>query len=40
LVITIGIDAHSRSHAAVAIDEQGRLLEGIEVAAGSADSHS
>jgi transposase len=34
LVITIGIDAHSRSHAAVAIDEQGRLLEGIEVAAG------
>jgi transposase len=33
-VIIVGIDAHSRSHAAAAIDEQGRLLDGIEVGAG------
>src|SRR4051812_20768087 len=33
-VIVVGIDAHSRSHAAAAIDEQGRLLEEIEVRAG------
>jgi transposase len=33
-VIIIGIDAHSRSHAAAAIDEQGRLFDGIEVGAG------
>jgi transposase len=33
-VIIVGIDAHSRSHAAAAIDEHGRLLEGIEVGAG------
>jgi transposase len=33
-MITVGIDAHSRSHAAAAIDERGRLLEGIEVGAG------
>src|SRR6266581_1738130 len=33
-MIIVGIDAHSRSHAAAAIDEHGRLLEGIEVAAG------
>jgi transposase len=33
-VIIVGIDAHSRSHAAAAIDEHGRLLETIEVAAG------
>jgi transposase len=31
-VIIVGIDAHSRSHAAAAIDEHGRLLEAIEVA--------
>ena len=34
-MIIVGIDPHSRSHAAAAIDEQGRLLEGIEVAAGA-----
>jgi transposase len=34
LVIIVGIDAHSRSHAAAAIDEHGRLREGIEVGAG------
>ncbi len=33
-MIIVGIDAHSRSHAAAAIDEQGRLIEGIEVDAG------
>ncbi len=35
-MIIIGIDAHSRSHTAAAIDEQGRLLEHVEVAAGPA----
>jgi transposase len=35
LVVIIGIDAHSRSHAAAAIDEHGRLLEAIEVGAGA-----
>src|SRR3989442_13453024 len=34
-MIIVGIDAHSRSHTAAAINEQGRLLEGIEVAAGA-----
>src|SRR6266581_1026490 len=34
-MIIVGIDAHSRSHTAAAIDEQGRLLEGIDVAAGA-----
>jgi hypothetical protein len=34
-MIIVGIDAHSRSHAAAAIDEHGRLLEGIEVGAGA-----
>lgn len=34
-MIIVGIDAHSRSHAAVAIDEHGRLLEAIEVSAAS-----
>src|SRR5205809_305014 len=33
-MIIVGIDPHSRSHAAAAIDEQGRLIEGIEVDAG------
>lgn len=33
-MIIVGIDAHSRSHAAAAIDGHGRLLEGIEVGAG------
>jgi transposase len=33
-VIIVGIDAHSRSHAAAAIDEHGRLLDGLEVGAG------
>ena len=33
-MIIVGIDAHSRSHAAAAIDEHGRLLEAIEVGAG------
>src|SRR5581483_9901918 len=33
-VIIVGIDAHSRAHVAAAIDEQGRLLGSIEVAAG------
>jgi transposase len=32
-VITIGIDPHSRTHAAAALDEQGRVL--VEVAVGS-----
>ena len=34
-MIIVGIDAHSRSHTAAAIDEQGRLLQAIEVAAGA-----
>ncbi|MGH7477898.1 MAG: IS110 family transposase [Longimicrobiales bacterium] len=34
-MIIVGIDAHSRSHAAAAIDEHGRPLEGIEVSAGA-----
>lgn len=34
-MIIVGIDAHSRSHAAAAIDEQGRLLKAIEVGAGA-----
>jgi transposase len=33
-VIVVGIDPHSRLHAATAVDEQGRLLEGIEVGSG------
>jgi transposase len=33
-MIIVGIDPHSRTHAAAAVDEQGRLLEGVEVAAG------
>jgi transposase len=33
-MIIVGIDPHSRSHVAAAIDEQGRLVEGIEVDAG------
>jgi transposase len=33
-VIIVGIDPHSRSHAAAAVDEQGRLLEAIEVGSG------
>jgi transposase len=33
-VIIVGIDPHSRSHAAAAIDEHGRLVDGIEVGAG------
>ncbi|MBX6369438.1 MAG: transposase [Rhodospirillales bacterium] len=32
-MIIVGIDVHSRSHAAAAIDEHGRLVEGIEVGA-------
>jgi transposase len=35
-MIIVGIDAHSRAHAAVAVDEQGRLLDGLEVTAGPA----
>jgi transposase len=35
-MIIVGIDAHSRAHAAVAVDEQGRLLDSLEVAAGPA----
>jgi hypothetical protein len=34
-MIIVGIDAHSRSHAAAAIDEHGRLQEAIEVTAGA-----
>jgi hypothetical protein len=34
-MIIVGIDPHSRSHAAASIDEHGRLLEGIEVGAGA-----
>jgi transposase len=30
-MIVVGIDPHSRTHAAAAVDEQGRLLEAIEV---------
>jgi transposase len=33
-MMIVGIDPHSRTHAAAAVDEQGRLLEGVEVAAG------
>lgn len=33
-MIIVGIDAHSRSHAAAASDEQGRLIEGIDIDAG------
>jgi len=33
-VIVVGIDPHSRLHAAAAVDEQGRLLEGIQVGSG------
>jgi len=33
-VVIVGIDPHSRSHTAAAIDEHGRLLDGLEVAAG------
>jgi transposase len=33
-MIIVGIDPHSRSHAAAAIDEQGRLIEAINVDAG------
>src|SRR5436190_12870064 len=33
-MIIVGIDAHSRSHTAAAIDEQGRLLDTLEVTAG------
>ena len=33
-MIIVGIDPHSRTHAAAAVDEHGRLLEDVEVAAG------
>ena len=33
-MVIIGIDAHSRSHAAAAVDEHGRLIDGVEVTAG------
>jgi transposase len=33
-MIIVGIDAHSRAHAAAAVDEQGRLLDSLEVVAG------
>ena len=33
-MIVVGIDPHSRLHAAAAVDEQGRLLDGTEVGAG------
>ncbi len=33
-MVIVGIDPHSRSHAAAAIDEHGRLLNSLEVAAG------
>ena len=33
-MIVVGIDPHSRLHAAAAVDEQGRLLEGIQVGSG------
>ncbi len=33
-MIVVGIDQHSRLHAAAAVDEQGRLLDGTEVGAG------
>src|SRR5262245_5764060 len=35
-MIIVGIDAHSRSHTAAAVDEQGRLLDTLEVTAGPA----
>lgn len=34
-MIIVGIDPHSRSHAAAAIDEQGRLIDGLDVDAGT-----
>lgn len=34
-MIVVGIDPHSRSHAAAAIDEHGRLIGSVEVAAGA-----
>jgi transposase len=33
-MIIVGIDPHSRTHAAAAIDEHGRLIDGVDVAAG------
>jgi hypothetical protein len=33
-MIIVGIDPCSRSHTAATIDEQGRLLDGLEVGAG------
>lgn len=33
-MIVVGIDPHSRAHAAAAVDGQGRLLEAIEIGAG------
>lgn len=36
-MIVVGIDPHSRLHAAAAVDEQGRLLDGIEVGSGPAE---
>jgi transposase len=30
-VIVVGIDSHSRAHAAAAVDREGRLLEGTQV---------
>jgi transposase len=36
-MIVVGIDPHSRLHAAAAVDEQGRLLDGIEVGASPAE---
>jgi transposase len=36
-MVTIGIDAHKRSHTVVAIDEQGRQLEARTVGTTSAD---
>jgi transposase len=35
-MIIVGIDAHSRSHTAAAVDAQGRLLDSLEVGAGPA----
>jgi transposase len=32
-MVIVGIDAHTRRHSAAAIDEQGRMLNGVEVAA-------
>jgi transposase len=36
-MIVVGIDPHSRMHAAAAVDEQGRLLEAIEVGSSPAE---